>query len=40
METTCAKATNDKTIDVNYLIVDALSTYNIILGDPPSMHWK
>lgn len=34
METTCDEGIDPKDIDVNYLIMDALSPYNIILGWP------
>lgn len=32
LETTCGKGMDSKVIDVNYLIMDTLSPYNIILG--------
>ena len=32
LKTTCSEGANAKTIDTNYLIVDTLSPYNIILG--------
>lgn len=34
LETMCGEGENAKTIDVTYLIVEALSPYNIILGRP------
>lgn len=34
LETTCGERVNAKAIEVNYLIVDALSPCNIILGYP------
>lgn len=34
LETTSGEGVDAKTIDVSYLIMDALSPYNIILGRP------
>lgn len=34
LKTTCGEGANTKVIDVSYLIVDALSPYNIVLGRP------
>lgn len=34
LETTCGKGANANDIDVNYLIMDALSSYNIIIETP------
>lgn len=38
LETTCGVGINAEEIDLIYLIVDALSPYNIILGIHPSRH--
>lgn len=34
VETTCGEGTNSKAIEVSYLIVYALSPYNVFLGQP------
>lgn len=34
LETTCNIGSNPKEIEVNYLVVDVLSPYNIIIGRP------
>lgn len=34
LEITCGEVTNATTIEVSYIIVDALLRYNIILGRP------
>lgn len=38
LETTCGEGTTTKAVEVNYLIVDALSPYNTILGRPTIMR--
>lgn len=34
LEMTCSTRANAKVIKINYLVVDALSPYNVILGRP------
>lgn len=40
LEKTCNVGSDSKEVEVNYLIIDALSPYNIILGRPTTNSFR